>query len=154
MSDSLRHFFERHGSMLVMVGVVIGILAYFLTVSVRPEGENVLKVKDTPVQVRIADTPELRTQGLSETERLLPLEGMLFVFPEDGFYSIWMKDMRFAIDVLWLSSDGTIIHALQTLTPESYPHVFTSTLPARYVLELPAGFMERYEVRVGDRVTL
>lgn len=104
--------------------------------------------------MKVADTPALREKGLSGKDPLLPLEGLLFVFPQDGSYSFWMKDMKFSIDILWISSDGYIVHALQALSPESYPHTFTSPEPARYVLELPSGFMERHEIFVGDKVNL
>jgi uncharacterized membrane protein (UPF0127 family) len=79
---------------------------------------------------------------------------MLFVFPEDGRYSFWMKDMTYAIDVLWLSKEGQIVYAIPGLAPESYPKTFTSDTPARYVLELRAGFMDLHNVSVGDFVSL
>ena len=58
----------------------------------------------------VADTPEARQQGLSGRAGLGESEGMLFVFPKDGEYAFWMKDMRFSIDILWLSGNGTIVY--------------------------------------------
>ncbi len=109
-------------------------------------------VGKVPVEAHIADTPALRTKGLSNVAQLKLNEGVFFVFPEDGYYSFWMKDMNFAIDILWISKEKKIVYQLQSITPETYPHSFTSPTQARYVLEVPAGFVERHNILVGDAV--
>ncbi len=102
----------------------------------------------------IADTPALREKGLSGRAGLAPDEGILFVFPADGQYGFWMKDMRFPIDILWLSGRGEILDMRKSVSPSTYPAVFTPAASARYVLELPAGFSEAYTVKIGDEVKL
>lgn len=115
---------------------------------------HTIAVGENQVVVTLADTPEERTQGLSGREVLNNGEGMLFVFPEEGNYSFWMKDMNFSIDILWLSSEGKIVHIVEHVSPESYPDHFVSERPARYVLEVPAGYVESRGVSVGDIVRL
>lgn len=106
------------------------------------------------IRVDIADTPEKREQGLSGRVGLLPDEGMLFVFPQDNVHSFWMKDMYFPIDILWISSEGIIVDMRERVSPETYPTVFTPSIEARYVLELPEGWVETYAVELGDEVRL
>ncbi|MEK7578945.1 MAG: DUF192 domain-containing protein [Patescibacteria group bacterium] len=101
--------------------------------------------------VEIADTSASRTQGLSDREELLRGHGMLFVFPKDDFYSFWMKDMRFSIDMLWLSSDFRVVHIVSAVSPETYPESFTSPDSARYVLEIPSGESLTKGVVVGTQ---
>ena len=86
----------------------------------------------------------LRDQALAEGE------GMWFVFDKPGLHAIWMKDMRFSIDVLWLDDTLRVIHIEERLSPDSYPEVFKPRAPARYVLEVPAGAIEQYSFRTGD----
>src|SRR3989338_1806519 len=78
-------------------------------------------------------------QSLSGRSGLAEGEGMLFVFPQDGKYGFWMKDMRFSIDILWLNASGMVVYMAQNVSPDSFPKSFESDVPARYVLELPAG---------------
>ncbi len=104
--------------------------------------------------VDIADTSALREQGLSGRSELKENEGMLFVFPEDGVYTFWMKDMSFSIDMIWISKSGTVVHVENAATPRSYPETFGPDVPARYVLEVSAGFSEAHGVSVGDVVGL
>lgn len=106
------------------------------------------------VRVDIADTSALREQGLSGRARLAPTTGMLFVFQQDGHYAFWMKDMRFSIDMVWLASDGSIVGLFENVAPESYPKSFVPDGGARYVLELPRGYVHAHGVKVGDRIDL
>jgi uncharacterized membrane protein (UPF0127 family) len=111
-------------------------------------------VAGTSVFMRVADTEAEREQGLSGTEPLKSNEGMLFEFDREGYYSIWMKDMRYPIDVVWVSEQGIIVHIEKSLSPASYPAAYTSTLPARTILELPTGFADAHHVILGARVTI
>jgi len=120
----------------------------------RGSRASTVVIAERTVFVEVADTPEKRNVGLSRHEELAPDEGMLFVFPEDGMYAFWMKDMRFSIDILWISREGVIVDMRQKVAPETYPAAFTPRKPARYVLELPSGWVERYTVALGDAVQL
>jgi len=115
---------------------------------------ELIRVADRDVMVTIADTPTMQQRGLGGRAGLGPDEGMLFVFSKDAPYSFWMKDMRFSIDIIWLSSTGTVITIASNVSPDTYPQSFAPTAPARYVLELPAGFARTYNLRVGDTVQL
>jgi len=115
---------------------------------------RVIQVAGRSITVSIADTQSTRKRGLSGRTGLGPDEGMLFIFPEDDWYAFWMKDMRFAIDIVWLSSDGTVITIAPSVSPKTYPHSFIPSAPARYVVELPAGFAREYNLKMGDKVQL
>jgi uncharacterized membrane protein (UPF0127 family) len=113
---------------------------------------QLLAVGSGVVQADIADTFEKRVRGLSGRPTLAPTGAMLFVFNEDDRHSIWMKDMRFSIDILWLDSAYRVVDIKQEATPDSYPEIFRPSTSARYVLELPAGSVERFGVGVGDSI--
>ncbi|MHB1118416.1 MAG: DUF192 domain-containing protein [Minisyncoccota bacterium] len=102
----------------------------------------------------VADTPLLREKGLSKREYLNRGTGMLFVFDKDDRYGFWMKDMQFPIDIAWLDSAYHIIDIKQGATPSSYPEIFLPLLPARYVVEAPAGFFTEHQVKIGDALEI
>ncbi len=116
-------------------------------------GEHIV-VNGTWVGVEIADTDELRIKGLSGRENLAQRKGMLFVFDQDGYHRIWMKDMRFEIDIIWIAADGTIVDIEKSVGPETYPESFYPSKEARYVLEVVGGFSDVHNVNVGDRVAI
>lgn len=113
-----------------------------------------IRLAGQDIRVAVADTDTEREKGLGGKDGLARGEGMLFIFPTDGIYGFWMKDMLFAIDIMWLSADGTVIHIEHSVSPDSYPRSYASGSPARYVLELPAGWAKEYTVHIGDVVSL
>ncbi len=111
-----------------------------------------LVVGNENLTVYIADTSELRTQGLSDTTLLPEGYGMLFVFPQAGKYSFWMKDMRYAIDIAWINEKRQVIDIAENLSPDTYPQTFTPKEPTRWVLEVPAGYLKKKNIQIGSFV--
>jgi len=111
-------------------------------------------VRDIGVTVSIADTPEERNQGLSGVESLPTDEGKLFIFDKEGEYGFWMKDMKIPLDIIWINNERRIVHIEENVSPESYPAIYGSPEPARFVLEVNAFFTSTFRINVGDTVTI
>ena len=65
-------------------------------------------IGSTSVQASVADSLPERIQGLSDTPSLPTGVVKLFVFGSGGPQSIWMKDMNYAIDIMWADEKGLI----------------------------------------------
>lgn len=102
------------------------------------------------VFVEIADTPTSQEHGLSGHKKLGADEGMLFVFVSPGEYGFWMKDMRFPIDIIWLDQNLRVADVWENAEPSSYPKIFTPRAPSQYVLEVPAGFFAKHQLKIGN----
>ena len=107
---------------------------------------------ETKVQVDIADDGQERLLGLGDYDGLNANQGLLFVFEQPDKHGIWMKDVEFPIDVVWLDESRNIIHIVKEMQPSSYPEVSKPDQNAKYVIELPAGFVENNNVNEGDNV--
>lgn len=110
--------------------------------------------EDSCFILEVADTIDLRRQGLSSRPPLRDNNGMLFLYDLPGEYGFWMKDMNFAIDIVWLDEDDEAITIESRVSPQSYPHVFYPTGNAKKVIEVTAGVVEELGVKVGDRLRL
>jgi uncharacterized membrane protein (UPF0127 family) len=117
-------------------------------------GSQKMKIKDLIVDVSVAKTWPERIKGLSDTPYLPDNLVKLFIFDTPAFHSIWMKDMRYEIDILWVDIENRIIHIEENATPESYPNLFVPEDPALYVIETAAGFVEKNKISIGDTVIL
>lgn len=118
------------------------------TVTVHdPTGEELASV-----DVRIADTDEKRRVGLMRTDSLENGSGMLFVHPRQGVYTYHMKNMSFDIDIVFVDTNGTITTIRHASAPGPDEASGTYTGEGRYVLEVPRGFTNGTNIRVGDRV--
>ncbi len=117
-------------------------------------GHYTMRLGERTIKVEIAGTRDERVRGLSGRHDLAAGTGLLFVFPGDDTYGIWMKEMNFSIDILWISKDLRIIHIAADVSPRTYPDVFMPSEPARFVLEMPAGSARKMGLKVGTTVTL
>lgn len=152
----------KHTGKTVLVLTAIVILISLIAphnsvpnISATPENSlQTIRLAGQELRVSVVRTPEERARGLSGRTGLGTGEGMLFVFDTDAKHRFWMKDMLFSIDILWLSGTGMVLDMRERVSPATYPEVFTPHAPARYVLELPAGFTEAYSVNLGDIVGL
>ena len=142
----------------VALVVLVLVLGYFSSLSFNQPttqvGFRVIHLDGEVIRVSVAETDAERELGLGGREGLAPDEGMLFVFSKDDVYAFWMKDMKFSIDMLWISSNGDITYMAQNVSPDTFPKAFGPGTPARYVLELPANYAAQHHVQVGDIVQL
>jgi uncharacterized membrane protein (UPF0127 family) len=116
-----------------------------------------IKIAGKTINATVADTEEKRKKGLSGISALSEDEGMIFVFPESGYYSFWMKDMLFPIDIIWIDENKEVVYIKKNALPESFPDSFSSLdaedeKTAKYVLEVFSGFADKFSLSVGDAV--
>lgn len=106
------------------------------------------------VKAEVADNPEVRSQGLSDRAELKAGEGMLFVFEEPDYYPFHMRNMNFALDLIWMDESFEVVDITRRAHPDTYPSSFTPSVPAQYVLEVPAGFAREYDITEGDQAAV
>ena len=105
------------------------------------------------IHVEYAETPEEQKQGLMGRASISKNSGMLFVFPDEKQRNFWMKNTLIPLEVLFISSKGAIneiISLMPCLPKTSNCPVYESINPARFVLEVNAGFTERAKIVEGD----
>lgn len=142
--------------MVVFIGAMVAILNdAMIPLSDRVFGGHIIYVHgDTPIYVDIAETDEERQIGLGKRKVMAAGEGMLFKFDEDGKWRVWMKDMEFGIDILWLDKDGKVVDIKEFVYPDTYPSVFEPAYNSRYILEVLTGYTSANSIIVGHKIDL
>lgn len=130
--------------LLAVLVLVLGALAFSYL------SDKKVELNSRSINVLVADSSEERAQGLSGRKRLAENQGMLFVFTDPGQYCLWMKDMNFAIDMIWLDKDKKVIDIKENAQPESYPESFCPRSDAQYILEVPANSAQKWGVERGQ----
>ena len=102
--------------------------------------DKTVQIGSHKLAAEAADTNSSRAQGLSGRPCIGSNQAMLFTFSQPGRYSFWMKDMRFPIDIIWISSVHEAVVVEENVLPSTYPDSFVNPpgKPAQYVLELKA----------------
>ena len=117
----------------------------------RNISKAVINGKDFKLEV-VSNGKE-REKGLGGRKSLCENCGMLFQFSASEKYSFWMKDMRFPLDIIWISGNE-IVYIAKDVSPSTYPESLTSPVPADKVLELNAGTCEKDNIKEGDGVNI
>ena len=103
------------------------------------------------IDLEIADNEYERELGLMNRNEMKENQGMLFIFPMQKLQSFWMRNTLISLDIIFVNDQKKIvtIHKnTKTLSDTSYP----SSQPALYVVEVMAGFTDKYSIKVGDKI--
>ena len=121
-----------------------------------PESIKYVRLGESKVEVELARSAEEQQLGLSGREGLGASRGMLFVFENSFEHYFWMKDMKFAIDIIWIDENLEIIYIKKGAEQQSEKQLETygPRENSKYVLEVESGFSDKNNIKVGDRVRL
>ena len=107
---------------------------------------------DATFQVESVVSPQALQRGLSGRPSLASGTGMFFVFQTLAMQTMWMPDMNFPLDVVWLDETLSVVHISYDLQPcisrTSCPSS-SSQYQVKYAIEMPAGDATKYGFRVG-----
>jgi uncharacterized membrane protein (UPF0127 family) len=124
------------------------------TIPFRRDGTLTFLRDDTPlldIALEIAATDSARTRGMMQREAFPSnRSGMLFIFDRAEIQSFWMANTPVALDLLFIGADSQIVDIHKYARPFS-PDQITSSAPARFVLEVPAGFVDANGIAETDR---
>lgn len=120
-------------------------------------GRAVVEFPQVAVDAEIPLTDELRQLGLGGRRKLGERAGMLFQYTEPSTYAFWMKGMNMSIDFIWIVDDK-----IADITPNVPPPaagqvslpVYRPNQPVTDILEVRAGFAEKYGLKPGDVVRI
>ncbi len=101
--------------------------------------------------IEIAATDSARTRGLMQRSSMPGNSGMLFLFDREDRQSFWMANTPLSLDLIFINADSIIVHVAKYAQPLS-PDPVPSLDPARFVLEVEAGYSDTAGILEGDRV--
>lgn len=139
---------------------IIVILCLSLTLGActirRDESEiKYLELGANKITVELARTQLAHYRGLSGRDKLCDDCGMLFVFPEPRKTAFVMRDMKFPLDMIGIR-EGKVVAIDENAQPENETDltVYQNKEVVDYVLEVNAGIVGRWGIKVGDEVVL
>lgn len=123
---------------------------------VVPDGGTVV-AKGQKFLAEVASKPQEQALGLMHRQFLAKDRCMIFIYPEDGNHSIWMKNCLISLDVVWLKDDGVIVESAENVPPCSPMRgddcpTYGGMVLARHFVEFAAGTIKRLGLHKGDRL--
>jgi len=104
--------------------------------------------------VELAETDSQKAIGLMFRKSIPEDFGMLFLYSDEDYRAMWMKNTLIPLDLVFINSQKEIVDIIQEVPPckkdpcESY----ISKEKARFVLELNSGTAKKIELKIGDRI--
>lgn len=102
--------------------------------------------------VEVADSKLSRVTGLMFRKILSRKSGMLFIYNDEKLVAFWMKNMNFAIDLIFIADSGMVTQIEENALPGDIEPI-KSSFPIIGVLELSAGTVRYVHIMVGDFVS-
>lgn len=108
---------------------------------------GLIKIGNKEYKIKEAKTEQEKIKGLQNVEKLPKDEGMLFYFDPNEEISMWMKDTKIPLDIVFINDDQEV-----TKVHHGKPNDITliSSPETAYVLEVN----ENSGIKVGDELDL
>lgn len=123
-------------------------------VSFKKEGELTLFKSDSTqvtLDIEIADTDYDVQTGLMYRDSMEDNQGMLFIFDNEEPRYFYMKNTRIPLDLIYISKNKKIVSFQKNAQPFD-ENSLPSNAPAKYVLEVNAGLVDKWGLNVGDNI--
>lgn len=112
-----------------------------------------LSIKQNDVLVWVPSQHSDYIQGLKQISRTqLHGKGMLFSYPKQYIPAFTMKGTLTDIDLICLDAQGIIIEIIQMRRDSK--KLYQPFVPCRFALELISGSVNKYQLKLGDRINL
>lgn len=107
--------------------------------------------------LEITKTEKEKEIGLAKYKNIPQNFGMLFPFGKPDYYSFWMKNMKFTIDIIFIRNNKIVTIFKNASPPKSNNEllpIYRSQNLSDTVLEINAGLSDKYNFKTGDLVKL
>jgi uncharacterized membrane protein (UPF0127 family) len=138
----------RSGRFLLFVAALLTASLAWADAKVRT---TTVKVGPHALRVEVVANDEQRSKGLMHRKSLGRDDGMLFIFDEPGYHSMWMKNTFIPLSVAFVDRDGTILN-IRDMEPHT-EETHMSAGPSIYAIETNKGWFAAKKVKPGDKVT-
>jgi len=151
---------------IAIAAVIIGVVGV-LTIPADSKladtkfSKGIVKLDDITLDVQVAQTDSQRVRGLMFQKELPYDQGMIFVFSDEQIVPMWMPNMQFPLDIIWFNATGNIVHIEKSVPPCKSPLETASCTVkngggkmAKYVLEVTAGFVEKFNITEKSKLQI
>lgn len=103
------------------------------------------------IVVEIPETTEEQSVGLMNRDPISYDQGMLFIFSEPSVQSMWMKNVNFPLDIIFIDTRQLILNIEENTEPRT-SKLYESNGLCKYVVEVLGGFCEKFKVEKGQKI--
>lgn len=103
------------------------------------------------IDIEIVDKEAERNQGLMYRTHMGEFQGMLFLFEKSAPQAFWMHNTYISLDIIYVNEKKEVVSIQKNAAVQS-DQSLPSLKPAQYVVEVNAGFSDRYGIVEGTKI--
>jgi len=140
---------------LFVLGLLIIIILVFIKIDYLNPQLPTAEINGHIFSLFLAKTEQEQAIGLAKFNKINKNQAMLFLFPKADYYSFWMKNMKFPIDIIFINGNRVVdVFKKVPVWPNDNLPVYTTDAKADKVLEINAGLSDKYKIKIGTEVRL
>ena len=144
-------------NILVILLIIIIIILSFLGLRKNNTHNSSAEISGVKFNLEIAQTDKQKEVGLAKYKNIQKNFAMYFPFERKDYYSFWMKDMKFPIDILYIDNGRIVAIFKNVQNPKTNNEkliVYKPEKLADSVLEISAGLSDEYGFKIGDKLLI
>jgi hypothetical protein len=143
---------------LILLLSAVGVSIFWMLSMNEDDYQKILTIGRAKLKVELASTSSEIQLGLSYREKLAEDHGMLFIMSGTRIQYFWMKDMKFPLDMIFISNMQVVEIRSEIPAPiegqDGREIKVVSSVPADMVLEVNSGWSSVQGIKVGDAISL
>ena len=131
----------------LILAVLIILIIAFITLSNLLMRSPKAQINGHTFSLYLAKTAAQQQIGLAKYQKIDMNQGMLFLFAKSDYYSFWMKNMHFPIDIIFIRDNKVVdvFNNVPVWLNDNLP-IYTTKTKADKVLEINAGLARKYGI--------
>lgn len=150
---------------VIVACVILGVLGLtFVPEDIKNRNidfsKGTIVINNHSISTEIAETPAERQRWLTFRNEELPLNSaLLLVYDKSDLYSVWLLNIQFNLDLIWLDGGGNIVYMKQDALPckntlDAAQCTYKNTKPARYIMAATTGFINYHNITKDSKIKL
>lgn len=138
------------------LGIFIVLIIVFIKINYLDSKLPNAEINGHTFSLYLAKIPQEQEVGLAKFNKIDKTQGMLFIFPKSDYYSFWMKNMKFPIDIIFINKN-MVVDIFQNVPYQKNNNnlpIYTTHKKADKVLEINSGLSKEYKIKVGTEVRI
>jgi uncharacterized protein len=122
--------------------------------------EGTIRIDDDVIKVEIAESRADKQRWLMFREERLPLNSaMILVYEKSDLYSIWLLNIEYNLDLIWINENGNIVYMIKDAEPckntfDAASCTYKNTKAAKYIIAAASGFIEEHDITEKSIMTI
>ncbi|HZB15771.1 MAG TPA: DUF192 domain-containing protein [Nitrososphaeraceae archaeon] len=122
--------------------------------------EGTIIIDDDVIKVEIAESRADKQRWLMFREERLPLNSaMILVYEKSDLYSIWLLNIEYNLDLIWINENGNIVYMVKDAEPckntfDAASCTYKNTKAAKYIIAAASGFIEEHDITEKSIMTI